>query len=238
MEQEYFQSFQFLEREIKLTAFVQVEAPDFCSVESEHRIGVEVTRLFQRSARLDVESAKDRILDEVRSVAMAMNLPPADVTLFFSFEGKMPAERRRSIAEATVRFVADHMPPDGTLVSLEGYREQPTEVDLILVNRVLPEATGQWRWLEAGKVERDPTATICEAIARKESKLPTYLACCGECWLLLVADSFRPSGKLALDDTWVNTQFASSFARTYFLDFGRGQLRRLLTSRPPTEMLG
>ncbi|MCE9523232.1 MAG: hypothetical protein K8S25_12475 [Alphaproteobacteria bacterium] len=230
MELEYFHSFQFLERDINSTDFVQAEAPDFRSVETERSIGVEVTRLFRQSARLDVESTKDRIVEEARNIAMAMTLPPADVTFFFSFEGKISAKRRRRIADATVRFVADHMPPFGSYSNFDGHPGQPREVDLILVNRVQPGPQGQWRWLEAGMVERDPSVMICEAIARKESKLDEYLSSCRECWLLLVADSFRPSGKLAIDESWMHRQFESSFARTYFLDFGRGHLHRLSTS--------
>lgn len=230
MELEYFSSFQFFESDVRSLAFDQTEAPDFRTTEVRPSIGIEVTRLFRRGARPDMESSKDRILDDARSIAEVMNLPPADVTLFFSFEGTVAAADRLRIAKGAVEVIAANMPSEGAHTHLEYCTGQPPEVDLILINRVHCGVHGEWRWLEAGKVEYDVFGLIDAAIGRKSDKLEEYLKACDECWLLLVGDSFRPSGKLAIDKHGAHQEFESPFSRTYFLDFGRGQLHRLKTS--------
>src|ERR1700682_3161765 len=134
------------------------------------------------------------------------------------------------IASAVVQVVADNMPADGNSLQLEGKKSQPSEVDLILVNRWHCEKPGRWVWLESRATEKDVIGLIQEAINAKALKLSAYMKSCKECWLLLVADSFRASGKLGFDESCQLHTFNSPFARTYVLDFGTGKLHRLQTS--------
>jgi hypothetical protein len=122
------------------------------------------------------------------------------------------------------------MPPNGESVRIERARGQPSEVDLILVNRVHCRAPGRWWSLKFEPIATDAARVVYERIAKKSEKLTSYLERCSECWLLLVADSFRASGKLAFDNICHSHVFMSPFARTYVLDFGKGRLYNLRTS--------
>ncbi len=169
-------------------------------------------------------------MEEACRKAQEQELPPAHVTLFFNLSGPLNSAARRRIADAVVRVVAEQMPANGESVELERAPAQPREVDLITINRIHCSAPGRWAWIKVGTIERDPARLVQEAIAGKAEKLSSYLQCCSECWLLLVADSFRASGKLAFGDTCQSHIFLSPFARTYVLDFGKGRLYPLRTS--------
>ncbi len=230
MECVYFKSFRYFEPEIQSGSITHDDSPDFRVDVGDRVVGVEVTRLFKPEGGQDVESTQERILEEACRKAQERELPPAHVTLFFNLPGPLDSAARSRIADAVVRVVAEHMPADGKSVELERAPGQPREVDLIMVNRIYCRAPGRWEWLEAGTIERDPARLVQEAIDRKAERLSNYLECCSECWLLLVADSFRGSGKLAFDDSCQSRIFLSPFARTYVLDFGKGRLYQLRTS--------
>jgi hypothetical protein len=231
MECEYFKSFRYLEPEVRFGNITHSDSPDFRVDMSDRVIGVEVIQLFKRQSGRDVESTQDRILEKSCQRAQERRIPPAHVTLFFTIRGPLDGAARSRIADAVVRVIAEQMPADGKSVELEQAPGQPREVDLILINRVHCRAPGRWSWLEFSTFERDVAGIIQERIASKAQRLSTYLEHCSECWLLLVADSFRASGKLAFDDNCQLHGFDSPFARTYILDFGKGRLHRLRATR-------
>ncbi len=230
MECEYFNSFHYLEPDIQSGAITHADRPDFRIRVSNGVIGVEVTRLFTPLASPAIESTQDGILDQACSKAECLNLPPACVTLFSNLRVPLRTADRTRIADAVVQVVADNMPADGDTAELEGQPGQPSEVDLILIDRRYCEAPGSWRWDEARRIERDVSGIVQRAITEKANRLPTYLTCCGECWLLLVADSFRASGNLKFGEVGQMHALSSPFMRTYLLDFGRGHLYRLQNS--------
>lgn len=230
MEIEYFKSFQYFEPEIQSDSFThgETQIPDFLVPVSDHVVGVEVTQLFKPNGRRDIESTKELILEEACRKAQEQELPPAHVMLFFNLREPLDGVARSRIADAVVRVVAEQMPVDSESISLESVQGQPRVVDLIIINRIYNREIGLWRWIdEVSTVERDVASLVKDAIAKKANKLSNYLNFCSECWLLIVTDSFRPSGKLAFDDCFQSNNFLSPFARTYVLDFGRGKLYQL-----------
>jgi hypothetical protein len=232
MECEYFHSFKHFEPEIRSGRITHGERPDFRVDVSDRVIGVEVTQLFKPRSGRHIESAQERILEEACQRAEEQKLPPAHVFLFFNLRRSLDSAARSQIADAVVRVVAEQMPLDGGSVELERAAGQPREVDLILINRVHCRAPGRWEvGLEFAADERDVTSVVRERIASKAERLSSYLESCSECWLLLVADSFRTSGKLAFDDSCQSHVFVSPFARTYVLDFGKPRLYQLQQGR-------
>src|ERR1035437_10723840 len=119
------------------------------------------------------------------------------------------------------------MPAEGKSVQLEYRINQPIEVDLININRVHPVDRHQWTCPEMGVVQTDAIALLEEAIKKKTKRLSDCLRNCDECWLLIVAPSFNPSGMIHSDTDSLSHTYASPFGRTYFLDFGRGRLFQL-----------
>jgi hypothetical protein len=235
MEIEYFKSFQHLEPDIQSDNFNHGEKqiPDFLVSVNDRVVGVEVTQLFKPEGRRSVESMQERILEEACRMAQEQKLPPAHVTLFFNLFGTRDPTVHQ-IAKAVVSVVTKHMPADGESVSLERALGQPQVVDMININRVHRREIGRWEQIEFATVGRDVASLVDAAIAKKANKLSSYLKFCSECWLLIVADSFRPSGKLAFDDSFQSHDFVSlsPFARTYVLDFGKGKLYPLHRPEP------
>src|SRR6266849_3040176 len=102
MECEYFQSFRYFEREIQSGSVTLGDSPDFRVDVRDRVVGVEVTRLFKPDGGQDVESTRERILEEACRRAQEWALPPAHVTLFFSLHGPLDSATRSRIADAIV----------------------------------------------------------------------------------------------------------------------------------------
>jgi hypothetical protein len=207
------------------------DKPDFRIRAGNKIIGVEVRRLFKSADGPAIESTQESIFDEACHQAERLNFPPAAVILFFNLRRPLHVEDRRRITDAVVRVVAENMPADGDSVQLEHRPGQPSEVDLILIDRECRREVGRWRAdFEFSVIERDVTEIVQRAITEKAVRLPTYLKACDECWLLLVADSFKASGNLKFGEAGQKHTFLSPFTRTYALDFGRGCLHHLETA--------
>ena len=216
------------ERDIQSGVITHADSPDFRVRIGNNIIGVEVRRLFTSSDGPAIESTQESIFDEACRKAERLNLPPAEVTLFFNLRRPLRIAARRRITDAVVRVVADNMPAEGDKADLKHRPGQPPEVDQIQINRRSRREVGRWRAdFEFSKIESNISSIVREAIAEKGNRLPTYLKVCNECWLLLVADSFKPSGNLKFGEVGQQDTFSSPFTRTYALDFGRGYLHRL-----------
>jgi hypothetical protein len=206
-------------------------SPDFRIRKNDRTIGVEIRRLFVSPDGPALESTQERIFDCVCRKAETLNLPPAEVTLFFNLHTPLRVAKCRRIADAIVQVVATNLPADGDMVELEHRPGQPSEVDLIQINRCQREPRrerGRWHAdFNFSAIVTNIFDIVQTAITEKAARLATYQKACEECWLLLVADSFRASGNLEFtEDTQIHS-FSSPFTRTYALDWGRPRLHRL-----------
>ena len=237
IERHYLHSFRYLCRDFPSGDLRNHETPDFLVVtETQRKIGIEITRVFKadgktKNSQQSVEATKEAITVFARMYSECLNLPPVDVSLLFSLRRPLNAKAQREIALRVAQVVHDNMPFQGESVTLEygigGRRDQPIEVDLICINRVHPVDRHQWTWPEMGDVQTDVITLLQRAINTKTEKLDACLRCCDECWLLIVAPSFKPSGMIHPDKHSLSHAYASRFSRTYFLDFGHGRLVRL-----------
>jgi len=217
--------------DIQSGVITHADSPDFRIRLGTNMIGVEVRRLFTSPDGPALESTQESIFDEACRAAERLNLPPADVTLFFNLRRPLRVADRRRITDALVQVVADNMPPEGDTAELEHQLGQPSEIDLIQINRRSRREVGRWRAdFQFSTIERNTFAIVQEAITEKANRLSTYLKVCDECWLLLVADSFKASGNLDFSEDSQMHTFSSPFTRTYALDWGRPHLHRLETA--------
>jgi hypothetical protein len=219
------------DHDVKSGIVTHADIPDFRIRVGNSIIGVEIRRLFTSPNGPALESTQENIFDRACREAERRNFPPADVTLFFNIRKPLRVADCRRIADAVVQVVGDNMPADGDMAQLEHRPGQPSEVDLILISRGPRDyrrAQSRWRAdFNFSAIETNIFDIVQQAIAEKAEKLSTYLKACDECWLLLVADSFKASGNLKFGDPGQNYTFSSPFTRTYALDFGRGCLHRL-----------
>lgn len=220
------------------------DKPDFRIRVGGKTIGVEITRLFTSPDAPALESTQESIFDQACRNAEHLKLPPVDVMLFFNLRKALQKADRCRIADAVVQLVAANIPADGCRADLEHRPGQPPEVDLIQINPPYRPELGRWRADFAfSTIERNTFAILQKAITKKSTLLRTYLKACDECWLLLVADSFKASGNLDFSEDSRMHTFSSPFTRTYALDWGRPRLHRLETPdasplRPPPKAQG
>jgi hypothetical protein len=212
------------------------ESPDFVVVTKEKRIGIEIARIYktegsEKNSAQAIEATKDAITIAASNYAKKLGLPPADVALFFTLHRSLNKLSAEDIARRVTETVRINMPLDGQSAKIEyskGRKQgQPREVDLILINRRFSSDGHEWDWHEMGFVQSDAIRLFEEKIKEKSTRLNDYLRHCDECWLLIVAPSFRPSGMIHPDADSLSRRYNSPFGRTYFLDFGKGRLAQL-----------
>jgi hypothetical protein len=226
-EREYIHSFRCLCVDFPNGDLQEHEGPDFLVVTQMRRIGIEVTQIFKTDGKRSlqtIETTKETITVLSQKYAECMELPPAHVSLFFSLNKNLRKDAQMAIAHRIAKVVRDNMPLPGSSVRLEYGKGG---VDLVYINRVHSNDRHRWTWPEAGSVLTDAATQLEKAIAEKSEKLDTYLRCCDECWLLIVAPSFKPAGMIHPDEHTLSRTYPSRFSRTYLLDFGRGCLFRL-----------
>jgi hypothetical protein len=237
IERQHFHSFQCLCSDFPMGDLRESETPDFLMVtKTQRKIGIELTQVFKVNGKTkfpsqSIEATKEGITVASRMYSEKLNLSPAHVSLFFSLRRYLKAKTQLEIARRVAQVVRDNMPPEGGSVQLDygigGSPGQPIEVDTILINRVHPVDHHLWTWPEFSAAQTDAIALLEGAIKEKARRLDDYLRRCDECWLLIVAPSFKPSGMIHPDKHSLSHTYASPFSRTYFLDFGRGSLFRL-----------
>jgi hypothetical protein len=211
------------------------ESPDFIIHTITRRIGIEITRIYidsseRKNSLQSLEATKTRVTDLSKEIfEKGSETRTGSVTLFFNLTRPLRRYEEKNIAGAVSETIRRNFPPMGEAVELECHPSsvQPAEVDLILVNRVYPYY--RWDWTEAGIVQKDAVAHIQSAINDKAQRIETYLTSCDECWLLIVAPSMRPSGKIHPDRDSLENTYVSPFAKTYYLNFGRGAVACLKT---------
>jgi hypothetical protein len=247
MEAAHFRSFYFFEPDIRSNQHLKPEIqfpldmqsgvithddkPDFRIRIGSRTVGIEITRLFTSADAPALESTQESIFDQACRNAERLKLPPVDVILYFNIRKSLHRADCCRIADAVVQFVAANIPNDGNGVDLEHRPGQPHEVDLIKIQPSYRPEQGRWRAdFSFSMIERNTFAIVQKAITKKAGLLRTYLNACDECWLLLVADSFKASGNLDFSEDSQMHIFSSPFARTYALDWGRPRLHCLETA--------
>lgn len=213
-------------------------APDFLVRAVTNCVGIELTRLYKpTNPDMPIQQAIEADIDEVIRLAQSEyqsgTAPPLHVSLFFTRQREIDRSKRLEIATDLVTIVCNNVPEPGCRIILE---ERDCElrsiidfIDRIHIDRNQYQRRHHWHSVQAAWVWKDCIDAIQQAISRKALKLPTYLTHCDECWLLVVADSLRPSGAIYLDDVSRQYLYESPFARTYFVDTGLGRVDRLST---------
>jgi hypothetical protein len=227
-------SFQYLCSDFPSGEIRKHEGPDFLITSNGgHRIGVEVCRVYKeygKTSEQSIEATKEAITSAARMYCESvLHSPPAFVSLYFTLLRHLKPKRCQQIAQQVAQVVHDNMPPDGVSVELR-FRSgslQPIEVDLIIIGRQNPHAAHEWIWPEYASIETDVIGKLEHWIIQKNKKFSGYLQHCDECWLLVVAFSFKSSGNIHPDEQSISYVYPSSFTRTYFLDIGLRNLFRL-----------
>jgi hypothetical protein len=172
------------------------EHPDFVVAEGSREFGLEVTQIFtgpsSRAGSLMKKAEADRQaqIETARRDYEAIHRVPLSVRI----DGYICEENLAGLVEA---LVATDFPsqPVGRAIVPEGVKG--------LRVRAMKANFPDWKsWEDSrGWVDRNPEPKIADRIEEKAQELPRYKSAVGpDVRLLIVADRFKNSGKLRLED--------------------------------------
>jgi len=211
---------------LKAEIVEQREAPDLIVRASERLIGVELTEYFVspdshgRTPQAQ-ESIGDQIAARARRLYEKSGAPPAHVSICFWPNRDLSHLNRDGTAELLCEFVrglnlatwqrVDWRPsfPRSTL---------PDEVSFVHVLGVPSFDMVHWGVARAGWVAPLKPELLQRRIDSKAQRIETYQTAVDEVWLLVVADSFRPSSLVRLGSDFDGSVIRSPFARTYIFE--------------------
>jgi hypothetical protein len=239
LERQFMRSFQCFCEDFPKGELIGGETPDFFIMTPEgKKIGIEVTQVFKQdgddvTAEQPNESTKERITEAAQAHAEQLGLPPAHVSLFFNPEHlsllrrKGKPERRhltkaeeQTVARNIAEFVGKNTPPDGASVNLEYHlgSGQPRQTDQIIISRYQSPVRHRWSYPEFKGIQHHAIERLEGAISAKTRVHNVCQSKCDECWLLVVAQSFRASATIHPDDQTLSHKYTSPFNRVYFVD--------------------
>ena len=232
-EEEHFRSFLYFLTSDSEYPFDQGESPDFHIAFSNRKVGVEHVRLYKQRRIAEIESHNDQLLNAICQEAERLELPSLVVFFLFGLDHPISRGRKAEIARQVIHLLRIHIHEEMESITLDAFSvypaEWPPEIDSAMIHRCPEGIAGDWRWTEAASIDYNTRDPIQELIDKKSILFDKYIAHSDECWLLIVADSFRESGSYLLLLSDIDHLYHSLFARTYFLDFGLGRLHLLST---------
>jgi len=201
----------------------ECESPDYLLCNGGRTLGIEVTELCVPSSRMPkrhIESIESAITGMAHRIAVQRKLPPTTVSLFFNIQKPMRNSEQMTVAEGVVSAVAELIPPPGGSTRLEfpfSSKNQPPEVDLILVSRYERYYRQVWRPIKASWVVQDCVKLFQASITDKSEKYASYRSKCDECWLVLGAEGTKPSSAIRPNEASRTHIYQSAFDRIFFV---------------------
>lgn len=212
-------------------------APDFI-IRAESTLGIEHREVLkpQRDTGQH-ERAFEQYVDEIlhmgREHAELRGLPRARVSVIFGNTVPQMPPGRLALARALADLVHDYMPNDKENVRLEyeHFRGRKLNgIETVFIHRYDQfGSTARWVAPRAGWVFSDCVELVQSAIDDKAPKYSGYRRHSDECWLLLVADSSKPSASIHPSEGSLAHVYRSPFDKTLFLDAGMANLHVLKT---------
>lgn len=204
----------------------QREAPDMLVRASGRLIGVELTEFFvspdsHGRALQAQESIGDQIATKAQRLYEQSGAPPAHVTLCFWPNRNLSDLNRDGTAKLLCEFVrglnlatwqrAEWKPgfPNSVL---------PDEVSFVHALGVPSSDLARWGVARAGWVAPLKLESLQRIIDSKAQRIESYRTVIDEVWLLIIADSFRPSSLVRRGSDFDGSVIQSPFCRTYFFE--------------------
>jgi hypothetical protein len=171
------------------------EHPDFLVTEGDKCFGLEVTQVFAGEVS-DTAGATMKIIesnDDKRIESLLRDYRAKhDVPLNVQFIGPLNDKTLSGVVDALVAFDFPSKPLG------EGFSIDRENGLLVSAKKGMHH---RWYHNNAGFVDRKPQQKIADAIKAKAQELPSYRSSAGaDVRLLIVADRYKKSGKLALRD--------------------------------------
>jgi hypothetical protein len=211
------------------------ESPDFLIQTDLGMVGIEVTRIFRECQSDELPEQRhtaeeQKIVDRAQAIATETNLPPLQVSVFFSSQNRPQKKHREMIAGELVSCIAAKLPPgDDYAIAVDASDGLPSEISGVRVWCSPFFKTPLWQCGTGGVVIEHCVDDMQLAIDNKGAKLPAYQEKCVRCWLLIVADWESPASFYEPSDASLSHDYTSLFDRIYFLEAFSRRVLRLIT---------
>jgi len=200
------------------------EAPDFIVRFEGRLIGVEITELFishdtNRSVLQARESISARIVLRAQQLYQASGAPPAYVRVCFGPGYDLRDLDRDRTAKALVSLIQGFSLTEGQSVDwrpeeLDGPLSY--EVSFVRALGVPSFAMAHWIVPRAGWVAPLTVVALQSRVDEKATRLLKYQDAVAVNWLVVVADSTKPSQMIEAKPDFDPRSISSSFSRTFF----------------------
>jgi len=216
---------QFIEAaEIKAQIVEQREAPDFVVQVNGRLVGIEVTELFvsqdSHGNTLQAQEAiSSRIVAKAQELYQASGAPPAHITICFAPNCDFRNLNRNKVSQQLCNWASElklslwqrvDWRPD------EPHDLLSDEISFIHALGVPCFSMAHWSVASAGWVAPLTSASLQARIDAKAERLRRYSTVTADVWLLVVADSMRPSSLIEAKPKFEIQTIVSPFSRTFF----------------------
>ncbi len=237
VESHHFKIFRYLYKDMPDGEVHHTDKPDFLVFSEKGTIGLEHQQVFKPDHKgkyplQSIESQFEEILAQAQEHAELRGTPPVHVGLVFQKNPTIQKRKRIEIARNITRFIHANLPEIGQTKTIEKNRRtfkgyMPEILDKVYITRDKERKRHHWCAPKADWAVKDCREILQSAINDKALKIENYLRNCDVCWLLLVANSTKPSGFIHANDVSLRHFYQSPFEKNFFLDCGLQKINLL-----------
>lgn len=206
---------------IQATSVRDHERPDFIVRLLGKDIGIELTNFFanydQRETTRQIESLEDRVVAKAQWLHQASSASPTSLRVLFQSSANLSARPRDEISCQLAALAADlRLSPFESQRVGQPDPRLPADVLSVYATGVPEHSFAHWHPARSGWVSPLTPGPLQACINEKASLLPAYRQEAEEIWLVIVADSMRPSGFIEARPDFDAASVESPFDATYF----------------------
>ena len=212
------------------------ERPDFIINSSAGLVGIELTRIHQKSANTSraQESERQKLADKASLIFEQLSPIKLHVSIHIGGYTAFSNRNIEEYADKVVQLVIANMPIEGSWKILRNpYNDRnifPYEFSNISIARNAAFTRNLWTLPSGGFVQEDFVPELKEVIAAKDKLLRRYHKDCVTHWLVIVAENNSPSTLLEPSEATLTHIYCSGFNRIIVLDALRQKVHNLVVS--------
>lgn len=196
------------------------EGPDFLIATSNGKLGIELTRIYNRQISNGIIPREQEGLEDI-TIRLAeqkykekCNLP-VYVHVFFNDSTKLTEEKANFLSDMLAMIVGQSNPTLAEYSVTDDNFELPDELNEIFIRRLPQSESIFWESPKAGWFPQLSSRQIEEEIARKEKKLILYRKKCNTTWLLLIIEGFGTASTLSISKEALTTTYTTGFNKIF-----------------------
>lgn len=203
---------------------VNNENPDFLARFANKTIGLELTCLYNEP-RAEHESAEQRVIQRCKRFYDEKGFPPVHVNIMF-VEHRFPRKRDADIiAEQIVKVITSHIPCMNEHIIIRRNNKQyfdnsqlPRQIAFISLDRFDVMDHSFFGLMDGGFAIPFTTKDLQDKIMFKNCRVPEYLDCCDEVWLVIAYDIGGMKSLFKMNSDISMFEYESNFKRVFLFN--------------------